>query len=105
MSKVLANRLKRIILDIISKTQSTFIPGHLISNNIIVAYEALHSIKSRQKGQTENMAIKLDISKAYDKLEWYFIETMMRKLGFNETWISRVMICVKSVSYAILVNG
>lgn len=51
------------------------------------------------------MAIKLDISKAYDKLEWGFLESMMRRLGFNEVWVSRVMTCVSIVSYAVLVNG
>lgn len=67
-------------------------------------YEALHYMKSRQKGQKDNMVINLDISKAYEILEWYFLETMMRRLGFNEVWISRVMICVTTISYLILVN-
>lgn len=81
------------------------IQGHLISDNIIVAYEALYSMKSRQRGQTGNMAIKPDISKAYDKLEWSYLETITRRLGFNEVWISRIMTCATSVSIAELVNG
>lgn len=50
------------------------------------------------------MAMKLDISKAYDKLEWRFLEAMMRKLGFDEVWITKIMTCVTTVSYAVLVN-
>lgn len=50
------------------------------------------------------MAINLDISKAYEILEWCFLETMMRRLRFNEVWISRVMTCVTTISYLILVN-
>ena len=51
------------------------------------------------------MAIKLDMSKAYDRVEWTFLESTMRKLGFNERWMTLIMICVKTVSYSVLVNG
>lgn len=105
MSKVLANRLKKILPDIISKNQSAFMLIHLIPDNIIAAYEALHSMKTRQRGKSGSMAIKLDISKAYEKLEWSFLKAIMKKLDFNEKWISRVMTCVTIVSYAVLVNG
>lgn len=84
VSKVLANRLKKILPTIISKSHSSFLPRRLILDNIIVAYEELHSMKTRQKGRNGSMAIKLDISKIYDKLEWNFLETMMRKLNFHE---------------------
>lgn len=80
----MANRLKHILFDSISKIQSAFLLGWLIFDNIIIAYEAPHSMKSRQRGQTGNMEIKLDISQAYDKLEWSYLETIMRRLGFNE---------------------
>lgn len=105
ISKVLANRLKQIISTIISKTQCVFILGRFISNNIIVAYEALHFMKSRKNGRTGSMAVKLDIYEAYDKLEWDFLETMMCRLGFNERWISKIMTCIKSASYSVFVNG
>lgn len=104
-SKVLANRWKHILPDIIFKTQSAFIPGRFIFDNMIVAYEALHSMKSRQQGHTDSMMVKFDISKTYDKMEWNFLELMMCKLGFNKDWISQIMTCVKTVSYLVLVNG
>ena len=50
------------------------------------------------------MALKLDISKAYDWVEWYYLEGIVRKMGFRERWINLVMGCVKTVSYSILVN-
>ena len=51
------------------------------------------------------MAIKLDMSKAYDRVEWPYLESVMRRLGFTKKWITLLMLCVKIVSYSILVNG
>ena len=80
-------------------------PGRLITDNVIVAYKALHSMHIRKKGKTGSLALKLDVSKAYDRVEWLFLQGVMQKLGFPEKWIERVMTCVTTTSFSILLNG
>jgi hypothetical protein len=105
ISKVLANRLKVWLPKIISPYQSAFIQGRLISDNIIAAYETLHTMHSKMFGKKGYMAVKLDMSKAYDRVEWSFLERVMEKMGFAGKWIHLVMMCVSSPAYSIIVNG
>lgn len=71
----------------------------------MAAYETLHTMHSRLWSKVGYMGIKLDMSKAYDRVEWAFLKAVMRQMEFPEAWIKLVMWCVSSVSYAILVNG
>ena len=82
--KVHANRLKRILIEVIDESQSAFVPGRLITDNVLVAFETMHCIDGRKKGKGALMALKLDMNKAYDRMEWQFLEMIMRKLGFHE---------------------
>jgi hypothetical protein len=72
VSKVLASRLRRILDEVINPAQSAFVPGRLISDNILVAYEITHSLLNKREGDLGYAALKLDMSKAYDRVEWVF---------------------------------
>ena len=87
LSRVIANRLKIILPIVISDAQSAFIPDPLITDNITIAYELLHRMCNKRKGKVRQMAIKLDISKAYDWVEWSFLKKMMEKLGLDPRWV------------------
>ena len=78
-SKVLANRLKNFLPQIITKHQSAFTKNRLIFDNILVAFETLHSMKNHKTGKNGYMALKLDMSKAYDRVEWSILEEIMRR--------------------------
>ena len=105
VSKVLAIRLKKILPHIDSMSQNAFLPDRLITNNVLVTFETMHCINQWSKGKEGLMAIKLDMSKAFDQIEWSCIERIMEKLGFHDRWMSLMMICIKSVSYSVLLNG
>ncbi|KAL4355323.1 hypothetical protein GQ457_06G003800 [Hibiscus cannabinus] len=70
ITKILASRLKRFLPDIISPSQSTFVNGRLFQDNIIIAHEAFHAIKRAKKGSKGVMALKIDMEKAYDEVDW-----------------------------------
>jgi hypothetical protein len=105
VSKVLANHLKKVLPDIISPSQSAFVPGRLITDNVLLAYEMTHHIRNKRNGNVVLAAIKLDMSKTYDRVEWSFLERMMRRLGFAEDWVSLIMKCVSTVRYRVRING
>jgi hypothetical protein len=105
ISKTLANRLKIFLPTIISANQSDFIPGRLITDNVLVAYETLHSMHTKMWGKTGYMTLKLDMSKAYDRVEWAFLVEVMKKLGFADRWVELIMTCVTTVKYSVLING
>ena len=96
ISKVLANRLKSLLPSIVSENQSAFQARRVITDNILMAFETLHYMKTQQNGSTGFMALKL---------EWSFLECLLRKLGFHNRWVDLMMECITTVSYSILING
>lgn len=105
ISKILALRLKPVLQDVISETQSAFIPGRVISDNVFITHEVLHYLKGSGATKNCSMVVKTYISKAYNRLEWSFIRTVLERMGFCDTWVSWMMQCVTTVHYSFLLDN
>ncbi|GKD84506.1 putative RNA-directed DNA polymerase, eukaryota, reverse transcriptase zinc-binding domain protein [Tanacetum coccineum] len=103
ISKIIANRVKEGLGDIFSINQSAFVPGHRISNNILLTQELMRNYH-RRRGPLR-CAFKVDIQKAYDTVDWNFLETILVGFGFHPKMVQWIMVCVSGASYSISVNG
>eukprot|EP00253_Pinus_taeda_P034694 PITA_34694 len=102
IAKVVANRLKPLLPSLVSEEQSGFVEGRQIPNNIIQAHEVVHTLTSKKQA---GMIMQLDIAKAYDKVNWNYINKVLYAFGFDHNWVRWVMALVSSSSFSILVNG
>jgi hypothetical protein len=101
LSKCLVNRLIPHLNALISENQSAFLPCRLISDNALIAFECFHAIHRSRKGEDSFFAYKMDLSKAYDRVDWEFLEGALLKWGFDSKWVGWVMGCVRSVKFTI----
>lgn len=105
IAKLLTKRIQPLLHAIISPSQSAFIPGRAISDNVLITHEILHYLRRSGAKKHVSMAVKTDMSKAYDRIEWSFLRAVLLRIGFHDTLVNWIMECVSSVSYSILVNG
>ncbi|KAA3474024.1 reverse transcriptase [Gossypium australe] len=105
VAKTIPNRMQNVIGMCIDEVQSAFFPGCLINDNVLIAYEILHAFQQKRTGKKGYMTVKLDMSKAYDRVEWDFVKEMMIKMGFAHEWVGLIMKCITSFSYAVNING
>ncbi|CAO2192714.1 unnamed protein product [Urochloa humidicola] len=105
VSKCLVNRLRPLLGDLISENQSAFVPGRLITDNALIAFECIHAIQQAETSRSEFCAYKLDLAKAYDRVDWTYLEQVLQKLGFHRKWVQWVMECVTTVRYRVRFNG
>ncbi|XP_056688014.1 uncharacterized protein [Spinacia oleracea] len=103
ISKILTSRMQAVIGDVIRNSQSGFIPGRNISDNILLASELVKCYC--RKYISPRCMIKVDLKKAYDSIEWPFLKQMLQELGFPGKFVHWIMQCLYSVSYSILLNG
>ncbi|XP_058783870.1 uncharacterized protein LOC131658613 [Vicia villosa] len=82
VTKVIANRIKELLPEIISEEQSAFVKGRLITNNALIAMDCFHWMKNKKVGKKGVMALKLDMSKAYDRIEWDFVVGTLEAFNF-----------------------
>ncbi|GAU21788.1 hypothetical protein TSUD_329120, partial [Trifolium subterraneum] len=105
VTKVIANRLKETLSDVVDLEQSAFVQGRLITDNALIAMECFHWLKKKRKGKKGVMALKLDMSKAYDRVEWSFVHRTLISMGYPIKMADLILRCISSVSYQILING
>jgi hypothetical protein len=72
---------------------------------MVIAFECFHKIQRSKNLRDNHCAYKLDLSKAYDRVDWHFLESILLKLGFCKRWTDWVMICVRSVRFLVRING
>jgi hypothetical protein len=101
----MANRLKKVLNKCISENQSAFVPGRSILDNAMVACEVVDYMKTDRRQINKNVALKLDISKAYDRIDWVYLKEVMLRLGFAPQWVRWILMCVETVDHSVLVNN
>jgi hypothetical protein len=104
ISKSLANQIKPHLPNNIIDAQQAFIEGRRISNNIIVAQEITHSF-SLSSWKQEAFMLKIDLAKAFDRIEWHFIASALTRKGLPDHFISLIYACISSPTFSIIING
>ncbi|XXG90028.1 hypothetical protein AAC387_Pa12g1893 [Persea americana] len=102
--KIMVHRLRPILSRLIFPNHGAFVPRRKALDQIVVAREMVHTM-SKMKGSRPTIAVKLDVEEAYDTLRWDFLQACLTKLGFNMNFISKIMLCVSSVTFTVRVNG
>lgn len=88
-----------------SKSQSVFVPDKLITDNALIAMEHFHIMRKRVSSHRGIVAMKLDMSKAYDRVEWEFLKKLLLTMGFDGRLVNLVINYVYSISYSFIIDG
>ncbi|XP_026419847.1 uncharacterized protein LOC113315813 [Papaver somniferum] len=104
ISKIIALRMKKHIAKIISPMQSAYVSGRLISENICLVQEIVQSMK-RKEGLGGHLALKMDMSKAFNRLEWSFLLDILKQFGFSEKFRQFISQCISTTHIEVMLNG
>lgn len=105
IAKIFSRCLQLFLHSLILDHQSAFEPGRAITDNVLITHEILHLLRISKARKRCTMAVKTDMTKAFNCIEWSFLRAVFEMMGFHEHWIGWIMKCVTSVSYSFLLNG
>lgn len=105
ISKCMVNRINIVMPNLVDDYQNAFFPGSIMVDNCYMAPELNAHVRKNIKGKHSAAILKVDLSKAYDRVRWDFIQATLSAMKFPEVWISRIMECISMVNYSVLVNG
>ncbi|XP_074276997.1 uncharacterized protein LOC141600652 [Silene latifolia] len=103
ISKLMCNRLAKVLPFIISESQGGFIQGRSIVENILICQDIIRCYQ--RKAASPRFMLKVDLKKAYDSVSWAFLKQMMNALNFPDQFVAMVMECVETASYSLVLNG
>lgn len=98
ITKIIVARLRELMPKLISPFQNGFVPGRHIGDNVMLAHELLHTMHKKKSSNHHYLALKLDLEKAYDRLEWPFLKLALTKYNFHPLIIYLIMQCVTTTS-------
>ncbi|CAI8597244.1 unnamed protein product [Vicia faba] len=101
VTKTIANRYKGRLPDVIDEDQSAFVKEKLITNNALIIMEFFHGMKDKKTCKNRMMALKLDMSKVYDIIEWYFLDGVLKAMGFSKSMMDMIRICLYTVTIVL----
>lgn len=104
ITKIISTRLRPVLCELIHPAQSAFIPNRAIGDNTIINHEVMNYLH-KKKGKGGYMAIKIDLAKAYDRVEWAVLRCILLKLGFSAKFTELIMECVSTTSFSVMLNG
>ncbi|KAK8956705.1 hypothetical protein KSP39_PZI001090 [Platanthera zijinensis] len=96
--------MKPLLSKLISEEQSAFVPGSLLSDNCILAQEMFHQLHTT-KSKAGCMAIKVDMEKSFERMQWSIVRHVLHAFKFPDPWIQLIMDCISSPKFGLLING